>query len=98
MKKRFLPPGFLHFPIGYSGRTSSIVVSGTPIVRPKGQFRDTTGDVVYGASEQLDYELELACIVGKPSKWGTSVPIKDAEEHIFGLVLLNDWSGKSSLF
>lgn len=94
-KKRYLPPGFLHFPIGYSGRTSSLVVSGTPIVRPKGQFRDAKGRVKYGPTEQLDYELELACVVGKPSILGRSVSNRDADEHIFGLLLLNDWSGKS---
>lgn len=93
MGKRFLPPGFLHFPVGYTSRTSSIVVSGTPVVRPRGQFRKD-GAVVYGPSEQMDYELEVACVVGKPSKWGESVHVKDADEHIFGLVLLNDWSGE----
>ena len=56
MKKRSLPPGFLHFPVGYSGRASSIVVSGTPIIRPKGQLRDGE-EVIYGPTQQLDYEL-----------------------------------------
>jgi fumarylacetoacetase len=93
MKKRFLPPGFLHFPIGYTARTSSIVVSGTPVTRPRGQFRNGKGDVVYGPTEQMDYELEVACIIGKPSEFGKSVRIEDADDHIFGFVLLNDWSG-----
>ena len=91
---RKLPPGFLHFPVGYSGRSSSIVVSGTPITRPLGQYRDECGCVVFKATRQLDFELEVACIIGKPSKFGVPVRIEDAEEHIFGLVLLNDWSGK----
>ncbi|KFY17062.1 hypothetical protein V492_00922 [Pseudogymnoascus sp. VKM F-4246] len=97
-KKRTLPPGFLHFPIGYSGRTSSFIVSGAPFVRPKGQFRDAQGGVRYGPTEQLDYELELACIVGKPTELGETVAMKDADNHIFGYVLMNDWSGRFTLF
>jgi len=95
---RKLPPGFLHFPIGYAGRVSSIVVSGTPIARPLGQFRTgSSGDVTYGPTQQLDYELEIACIVGKPLPHGQRVSAADAEEHIFGLVLLNDWSCRFSI-
>jgi fumarylacetoacetase len=72
MKKRPLPPGFLHFPIGYTSRASSTVVSGTPITRPKGQFRDANkgGEVVFAPTRELDYELEVACIIGKPSQLG----------------------------
>ncbi|KAL2066180.1 hypothetical protein VTL71DRAFT_2251 [Oculimacula yallundae] len=94
MKKRFLPPGFLHYPVGYTGRTSSIIPSGTPVTRPRGQYRNAQGEVVYGPTEQLDYELEVGCIVGKPSKLGDSIAVSDADEHIFGLVLLNDWSAR----
>lgn len=94
--KRYLPPGFLHFPIGYSGRTSSLVVSGTPVVRPKGQFRNADGNVEYGPTQRLDYELEMACVVGKPSELGKTVAINDADEHIFGIVIVNDWSGESN--
>ncbi|OBT98397.1 hypothetical protein VE01_03147 [Pseudogymnoascus verrucosus] len=94
LKKRYLPPAFLHFPIGYSGRTSSIIVSGTSFVRPKGQFRDGQGGIKYRPTEQLDYELELACIVGKPTKLGETVTSKDADDHIFGYVLMNDWSAR----
>jgi fumarylacetoacetase len=89
-----LPPTFFKFPISYTGRTSSIVVSGTPIRRPWGQFR-VSDDVVYGPTRQLDYELEVGCIIGKPTARGDIVSLQDAEEHIFGLVLLNDWSGSS---
>jgi fumarylacetoacetase len=96
--KRRLPPGFFHFPIGYEGRSSSIVVSGTPVVRPMGQFRNALGEVVYGASEKMDYELEIACIVGKPSQLGAGIQSQDADDHIFGFVLLNDWSGERSPF
>lgn len=92
--KRDLPPGFEYFPIGYTARSSSIVVSGTDIRRPMGQFRD--GDnIVFGATKRLDYELEVACIIGKGSTLGEPINIMDAEEHIFGLVLMNDWSGIS---
>ena len=96
LKKRFLPPGFLHFPIGYTARSSSIVVSETSIVRPRGYFKDLEGRVSYGPSRQMDYELEVACLIGKASVQGTPVKIVDADEYIFGFVLLNDWSGRSS--
>ncbi|PQE31806.1 fumarylacetoacetate hydrolase protein [Rutstroemia sp. NJR-2017a WRK4] len=92
--KRYLPPGFLYFPIGYSGRTSSLVVSGTPVVRPKGQYKNADGNVEYGPTQGLDYELEMACVVGKPSELGKPVDIKDADDYIFGLVILNDWSAR----
>ncbi len=89
---RKLPPSFLHFPMGYGGRASSIVVSGTPIARPSGHYRNGE-KVVYDACRALDYDLEIACIVGEPLPFGTSVKANDAEKHIFGLVMLNDWSG-----
>ena len=92
---RSLPPGFLHFPVGYTGRTSSIVPSGTTIRRPLGQFRSReSGEVQFGPSRAVDFELEIACVIGKPTSFGKSVSMQDADEHIFGLVLLNDWSGK----
>jgi fumarylacetoacetase len=61
--------------------------------RPKGQFRGKDGDVVYGPCQRLDYEVEMAAVIGKGSDLGESVHVKDADEHIFGVVLLNDWSG-----
>lgn len=88
-----LPPGFLHFPIGYAGRSSSIVVSGTQIRRPLGQFR-SDGGVTFGPSKAFDYELEVACVVGKPSEMGTPIKIEDAMDHAFGFVLMNDWSAR----
>lgn len=91
--KRELPPGSEHFPIGYHGRTSSIVVSGTSVTRPKGQYHGPDGKVVFGETKRLDYELEVAAVIGKPSKIGDPISICDADDHIFGLVLLNDWSG-----
>jgi len=89
-----LPPAALHQPIGYNGRASTVVVSGTPIVRPHGQFFDEGDAVGFGPSRQVDYELEVGCIIGKPSEFGEPVKMEDTDEHIFGFVLLNDWSGK----
>ena len=93
--ERKMPPGFPHFPIGYGGRSSSIVLSGTPVRRPLGQFRskEHNGRIEFGACQDLDYELELGCIIGKPVKMGEIVTATNADEHIFGVVLLNDWSG-----
>ncbi|KAB5545588.1 fumarylacetoacetase [Coniochaeta sp. 2T2.1] len=93
---RELPPAALHYPIGYGGRASSVVVSGTPVTRPLGQYFSTTkqGEVDFGPSQAMDYELEMGAIVGCPSKLGEPVAIEDADEHIFGVVLLNDWSAR----
>jgi fumarylacetoacetase len=63
-------------------------------VRPNGQYRDEEGKVVFGATKRLDYELEVAAVIGKPSVLGEPVAIENADEYIFGCVLLNDWSGK----
>lgn len=92
------PPAFFNLPIAYQGRASSVVVSGTPIERPMGQFRDRKirhAPVVYGPSRQMDYELEFAAIVGKPLPMRQRLRATDADEHIFGFVVLNDWSGMS---
>jgi fumarylacetoacetase len=95
---RAYPPGFSKYPVGYAGRCSSITVSGAPVTRPLGQFIEdyTVPDkkIIFGPSRALDYELEVAAIVGKPVKPGTHLDAKDADEHIFGLVLLNDWSAR----
>ncbi|KAL6912781.1 hypothetical protein FSHL1_010464 [Fusarium sambucinum] len=93
------PPGFFHFPVGYQGRTSSIVVSGTDIERPYGQFRNPNAangesGVIYGPSQKVDYEVELAAIIGKPLSMKQRLNAKDAEEHIFGFAILNDWSAR----
>ncbi|OLN95420.1 Fumarylacetoacetase 4 [Colletotrichum chlorophyti] len=88
-----LPPAAPHLPIGYGGRASSIDVSGTKITRPYGQYVD--GDKIgFGPSKAVDYELEMACIIGKPTQRGDRISVSDADEHIFGLVLLNDWSSR----
>lgn len=73
-----------------------MVVSGTPVERPLGQFVDRAAEgnpVVFGPTRALDYELEVAAVVGRPVRAGQRVRAEDADDHIFGLVLMNDWSG-----
>ena len=90
-----LLPNWRHLPIGYHGRTSSIVVSGTDIRRPNGQRKAPTEDApTFGPSRQLDFELEMAFVVGTGTELGTTLPIEEAENHIFGLCLFNDWSAR----
>jgi fumarylacetoacetase len=90
-----LLPNWKHLPVGYHGRASSIVVSGTPIHRPKGQFKDPDMEIpAFGPSKRLDFELELAFITGKQTKLGDSISTVDAEDYIFGFVLFNDWSAR----
>jgi hypothetical protein len=67
---------------------------GTPVTRPKGQYKSKDGKIVFGPTNRLDYELEVAAFIGKASELGKSVSLEGAEDYIFGLVLLNDWSGK----
>ena len=90
-----LLPNWKHLPVGYHGRASSIIPSGVPIIRPKGQFKDPDMDVPgFGPSRRLDFELELAFITGKPTKLGDSISTEEAEDYIFGFVLFNDWSAR----
>lgn len=94
-KDNALMPNWLHLPVGYHGRASSIVVSGTPIRRPMGQMRpDDSKPPVYGPSKLLDIELEMAFFVGPGNRLGEPIPISKAHEHIFGMVLMNDWSAR----
>jgi len=88
-----LPAQWTHMPIGYNGRASSVVVSGTDVIRPMGQLRGEDGPV-WSACKRLDLELELGAIVGVPSRMGQRVSVEEAEEMIFGYVLLNDWSAR----
>lgn len=88
-------PVFHSLPVAYHGRASSIRVSGTPVRRPNGQWKAADGSIQFGAVEALDFELELAAIVGPGTALGEPVPLDRAGEHIFGYVLLNDWSAKS---
>jgi fumarylacetoacetase len=90
-----LMPNYKWLPIGYHGRASSIVVSGTDVKRPKGQNRaDAEKPPVYIPSKNLDYEMEVGFFVGKGNNLGETIPIANAEEHIFGLCLVNDWSAR----
>jgi fumarylacetoacetase len=90
-----LTPNWLHMPIGYHGRSGTIVVSGTPVRRPCGQRR-TSPDTVpgFGPSQRLDVEVEVGYVVGVPSRHGTPVSVGDFAEHVFGVCLVNDWSAR----
>lgn len=90
-----LQANYKHIPVGYHGRASSIVVSGTPVRRPLGQIIvDPSKGPETGPSRKLDFELELGCFICQPNEMGTPIPIQEAEDHIFGYVLLNDWSAR----
>ncbi|KAI0138973.1 Fumarylacetoacetase [Hypoxylon sp. NC0597] len=93
-----LQPNYTHLPVGYHGRSSSIVVSGTPIKRPVGQILiDPAAEPkqpTTAPTRRLDIELELGCFISTPNELGTSIKVTDAEDHIFGYVLLNDWSAR----
>ncbi len=90
-----LLPNYKYIPIGYHGRASSIVVSGTEVKRPSGQTRPPdSGSPIFGPSRRLDYELEVGFFIGQPNPLGTPVPIDKAEDHLFGLCLVNDWSAR----
>lgn len=90
-----LPAAWKHLPIGYHGRAGTVVVSGTPIVRPCGLRLPPGGAApVFGPSVRLDIEGEVGFVVGVPSRLGWPVGLDDFEEHVFGLVLLNDWSAR----
>jgi fumarylacetoacetase len=90
-----LNPNWKHLPVGYHGRSSSIVISGTPVHRPNGQMLMEGSPVPeFGPTKQLDYELEVAFVAGKSTRLGEPVTTAEAEDHIFGLVLFNDLSAR----
>lgn len=90
-----LMPNWKHIPVGYHGRASSIVVSGTPFHRPKGQTKaDDVDKPSFGPCRLLDFELEMAFITGKENQLGNPVSIAEADDYIFGFVILNDWSAR----
>jgi fumarylacetoacetase len=89
-----LLPNYKHVPIAYHGRSSSIVTSGAEILRPHGQTKSADGNPVFGPSRSLDYELEVGLFVGPGNPLGLPIPIAAAEQHIFGLCLVNDWSAR----
>ncbi len=89
-----LLPNWLHLPVGYHGRSSSIVVSGTDVIRPKGQQKPDDANPVFSASKLLDFELEMAFITFDGKPMGDSIGTAEAEDYIFGMVLFNDWSAR----
>jgi fumarylacetoacetase len=90
-----LQPNWLHLPVAYHGRASSVVVSGTDVRRPKGQTKaDNAPAPTFGPSRSLDFELEMGFFIGPGNPLGQPIPIEQAPEHIFGLVLVNDWSAR----
>jgi fumarylacetoacetase len=92
-----LIPSFFGLPIAYHGRASSVVVSGTSFHRPKGQY-PVNGKAEYGPCKKLDYEVEFACLIAKGNEMGTAISVDDAEDYIFGVVLMNDWSARDIQF
>jgi len=89
-----LLPNWKHLPVGYHGRASSIILSGTDIRRPQGQIQDASGKPVFSESKRVDFELEMGFITGPGNNLGQPISIETAEDHIFGLVLVNDWSAR----
>src|SRR6185437_14378576 len=94
-KDNALQPNWLHMPIGYNGRASTVVASGTKVRRPRGQLKPPNADAPsFGPCKRLDFELEMGVVVGQPSAMGEMIDATRAEEMIFGFVLLNDWSAR----
>ena len=98
-KDNALQPNWLHLPVGYHGRSSSVVVSGTPIRRPWGQLQKDRTDPkqgpVFGTCKLMDFEIEMGCFVGgKGNELGTPIKIEEADNNVFGFVILNDWSAR----
>jgi fumarylacetoacetase len=94
-KDNALQPNWLHMPIGYNGRASTVVVSGTRVRRPRGQLKPPSAEVPsFGPCKRLDFELEMGVVIGQPSAMGEMLSEAQAEEMIFGFVLLNDWSAR----
>jgi len=90
-----LLPNWKHIPIGYHGRASSIILSGTPVKRPKGQIKPADSETPeFGPTKQLDFELEMAFITCGSNELGTTISTEEAEDFIFGMVIFNDWSAR----
>jgi fumarylacetoacetase len=90
-----LLPNYKHLPVGYHGRASSIVASGTPVRRPQGQTKDDDAAApTFGPSRLLDYELEMGFLIGPGNDLGQRIPMAEARKHIFGMVIVNDWSAR----
>jgi len=93
-KENALMPNWLHLPVGYHGRASSIIVSGTDVRRPNGQLKPEDSPPVCGPSRLLDFELEMGFFIGPGNDLGSPIPMALASDHIFGMVLVNDWSAR----
>lgn len=94
-KENALMPNWLHLPVAYHGRSSSVVISGTEIVRPKGQIKPTDSPTpIFAPTRLLDFELEMGFFIGHGNSLGEPISAQKAEEHIFGFVLVNDWSAR----
>ena len=93
-KDNALQPNWLHLPVGYHGRASSIVIDGTPITRPKGQKSADGVTPMWSECKLLDFELEMGTIIGKGNDLSCPIKIGDARDHIFGFTMLNDWSAR----
>ncbi|WP_025273619.1 fumarylacetoacetase [Haloglycomyces albus] len=89
-----LMPNWKHLPVGYHGRSGTVVPSGTDVKRPNGQRRTPDGGIEFGPSKRLDIEAEMGFVVGRPSRLGTAVGVDDFTEHVFGMTLVNDWSAR----
>ena len=94
-KENALMPNWLHLPVAYHGRASSVVISGTEIVHPEGQIKPADKDFPeFSKSKELDFELEVGFIIGEKSILGNPIPIENTNDYIFGMVLVNDWSAR----
>ncbi|MFS0646379.1 fumarylacetoacetase [Siminovitchia sp. 179-K 8D1 HS] len=94
-RENALMPNWTHLPVGYHGRASSVVLSGTDIHRPQGQIKPPEAETpIFSPCRQLDFELEMGCFIGTGNQLGEPIPVGQAEEHVFGLVLVNDWSAR----
>ena len=90
-----LLPNWAEMPVGYNGRASTVIVSGTDVIRPSGQLKPNADDrPIFSPCKRLDFELETAFVVGKCNNIGQPIAVNEAAEHIFGMVLLNDWSAR----
>ncbi|MBA4537500.1 fumarylacetoacetase [Bacillus aquiflavi] len=93
-KENALMPNWTYLPVGYHGRASSVILSGTSIRRPLGQIKLPNHSPIFRSTRQLDFELEMGCLIGVGNKRGEPIPIEEAEQHVFGMVLVNDWSAR----
>jgi len=93
-KENALMPNWLHLPVGYHGRASSVILSGVDVIRPRGQVKPKDAPPEVVASRQLDFELEMGFFVGVGNDLGKPISIEGASDHIFGMALLNDWSAR----